>query len=381
MLPGTEARWEADAAAVIARHLTEGARGVYFHADGSGGVDGVEPRILPTLGPVGRLSPDPFAGAGFAPGSTGAAGDMRRIDEAGDMRRIDEVLAHLDSRPEPAPPVRPAGRPPEVAFVIPSPGNTEFLGRLFGGLADCDGVAEVVVVDNSAPTAEVDDFYGKWSDRLPLRVERIDPAGDFNYSHANNVGAGATASPVIAFCNDDIEVPADFINTGGLGRLTAWLSADGIGVVGPQLRYPDGSIQHGGVVIGLNGLAEHAFTGMRPNTETLIGCTDLPRDVSAVTGAFLVTSRELFDAVGGFDEELVLTGSDVWFCLRAAELGWGTAYDGSVHLIHHESAARGDTNHLEDFLGSVRRWSHIVEAGDPYWSARLAIHRHEPTLR
>ena len=362
--------WEPDGLELLGRAVAGGAEVVQFHDDAPA-EDGSSERevfIRPTLGPVGRRSDAP--GGGALLGSPDPLGSARSV-------RIDEVLLHRSERPPAQVVSAPSASGADMAVVIPSPGNTRLLERVFAGLEREPNVVEVVVVDNTLPSPAMEELQREWSGRINLQVVRTDPEAQFNYSRANNVGADATTAPVLAFCNDDLE----FIEHPTLARLAGWLEVPGIGVVGPQLRYPDGTIQHGGVVIGLNGLAEHAFAHMSPNTDTLIGNTDDPRDVSAVTGACLVTTREVLDLVGGFDEELVLTGSDVWFCLRAAELGFSTAYDGTVALVHHESVARGDTNHLDDVLGSARRWGSIIDAGDPYWSARLACHRHVPTLR
>lgn len=373
-------RFEPDAAQLITGALDGGAEGVLFHHDLDGRPGTV--RIVATPGPVSdRLG----AGIGGAVVCR-RAGSGRSPVTWREITRIDELLLHRAvprDRPGRAPTDPPVdirtpapGREP-IAVVVPSPANTTLLERFFEGLGNEDCVAEVVVVDNSVPTRAADGFYDAWRTRLPLKVLRTDAEVAFNYSRANNLGARATSSPVLAFCNDDLE----FMEHPSLARLAGWLDIPELGVAGPQLRYPDGTIQHGGVVLGLNGLAEHAFTGMSPGSETLIGNTDHPRDVSAVTGACMVTSRTVFEQVGGFDEELRLTGSDVWFCLRAAELGAHTVYDGSIALIHHESITRGETNHISDVVASVERWGHLIDAGDPYWSRLLSVNRHEPTLR
>lgn len=377
---GDDDRFEPDAAQLIAGALDAGARGVVFHHDIDGRPGTV--RIVATPGPVS----DHLHGGSGPAGLCRRDGAERSRTPWREVQRIDELLVHRGPHGghpggestggqagHPSPP--PSDEP--ISVVVPSPANTTLLERFFEGLSQEDCVAEVVVVDNSVRVTEADEFYDRWRTRLPLHVLRTDPGDPFNYSRANNLGAAASTGAVLAFCNDDLE----FISHPTLTRLAGWLSVPDLGVAGPQLRYPDGTIQHGGVVLGLNGLAEHAFTGMTSGSDTLIGNTDHPRDVSAVTGACLITSRAVFDEVGGFDEELRLTGSDVWFCLQAAERGAHTVYDGSVALVHHESLTRGETNHITDVVACVERWGHRIDAGDPYWSQLLAVNNHEPALR
>lgn len=381
--------FEPDATKLIAAALDGGAAAVVFHSDVAG--DPATLRIVATPGPVSThlgIWSDQLVPCRPRAHDRGAQTSVGWRE----MARVDELLVHraptTSGTQEAVPGVPTDGLRPgrsripspaseEIAVIVPSPGSTELLARFLEGLSSEERVGEIVVVDNSIADRRLDEFYRMWQDRLPLQVLRTDPGISFNYSRANNLGAAASVSPVLAFCNDDLE----FVTHPTLSRLAGWLSVPDVGVAGPQLRYPDGTIQHGGVVLGLNGLAEHAFTGMRPGSETLIGNTDEPRDVSAVTGACLVTARSTFELVGGFDEELVLTGSDVWFCLSAAERGAHCVYDGTVALIHHESSTRGPTNPISDVVASASRWGPMIDAGDPYWSQLLSVNRHEPTLR
>ncbi|MEZ5268651.1 MAG: hypothetical protein R2789_08835 [Microthrixaceae bacterium] len=271
--------WEPDGLELLGRAVAGGAEVVQFHDDAPA-EDGSSERevfIRPTLGPVGRRSDAP--GGGALLGSPDPLGSARSV-------RIDEVLLHRSERPPAQVVSAPSAPDADMAVVIPSPGNTFPPGEVFAGLEREPNVVEVVVVDNTLPSPAMEELQREWSGRINLQVVRTDPEAQFNYSRANNVGADATTAPVLAFCNDDLE----FIEHPTLARLAGWLEVPGIGVVGPQLRYPDGRSSTG-VVIGLNGLAEHALTHMSPNTQTLLGNTDDPRDVSAVTGACLVTNR------------------------------------------------------------------------------------------
>ena len=113
-----------------------------------------------------------------------------------------------------------------------------------------------------------------------------------------------------------------------------------VGCAGAQLLYPDGSLQHAGVVIGLHGGADHAYRGLPPDHAVHRGRSGLLADWGAVTGAALMVRRELFEAFGGFDPQLPVEFNDVDFCLRLAQQGYRHVIDPVAVLIHHESQSR-----------------------------------------
>ncbi len=237
--------FEPDASRLIGDALDSGARAVVFHEDTAGNTGTV--RIVATPGPVSSHAgngPEWAAvcrrgGAGEqGSDSTDAGIDWRHVE------RIDELLLHRstdnrhvggrdgppgDRLPGAEPLVTPPPASRDIAVIVPSPASLALLERLFEGLVAEDRVAEVVVVDNSQPQRESDEFYRSWARRLPLVVEHTDPTAEFNYSRANNLGASASVSPLLAFCNDDLE----FVAHPTLSRLAGWLDVPDVGVVGP----------------------------------------------------------------------------------------------------------------------------------------------------
>jgi GT2 family glycosyltransferase len=324
--------------------------------------------------------------------------DARRVG------RIPAILAHLEEREPEVPPEAasivqrhldrlgwPAtaevangavrlrwrlDRWPSVSIVIPSRHNTALLEPLFRSLAATDYPGfDVVVVDNSGPTDAKAQWYRRTAGHLDLDVvwwER-----PFNFSAVCNAGVAATTGEVVVLLNDDTEMRDPM----WLTDLVGWASRPEVGVVGAQLLGADGTIQHGGVMMGLNGLAEHLFAGMEPHSDTVIGSTDWTRTLSAVTGACVAVRREVLDAVGGLDERFELTGSDVALCLDAARRGYRTVCVTGPTIVHLESATRANEVPARDVFTSWWRFQRWITGGDPFVSPSLSRISHEPRVR
>ena len=135
--------------------------------------------------------------------------------------------------------------------------------------------------------------------------------------------------------------------------------------------YPDGRLQHCGVVVGLTGAAGHPLAGLAPDAPGYLHMAVATRECSAVTGACLATRREVFEELGGFDEQLGVDLNDIDFCLRAARHGFRTLYEPTAELVHHESPSRGTAGGTEDVVNFLRQWKGYITEGDPYFSQRL----------
>ncbi len=165
----------------------------------------------------------------------------------------------------------------------------------------------------------------------------------------NNVAARAhgAACEFLLFLNNDIEI----VSAGWLGRLASLAARPDVGAVGPMLTYGDGLVQHGGVILGFNGAAEHVLKmaasrygeARNPGYNATLTAT---RDFSAVTAACLMTRRAVFEEVGGFDERLDIGFNDTDLCLRIRERGYKVLYDGDLIVKHHESATRNTAAQL-----------------------------------
>lgn len=267
---------------------------------------------------------------------------------------------------------------PKVSIVVPSRHSRELLGPLLASLRATDYPhLEVVIVDNSGHSGSKDAWYAGELAGLDGRVLWWD-GEPFNYSAVNNHGAANATGDVLVFMNDDTEARSPR----WLRQLVGWASRPEIGTVGAQLLDPDGLIQHGGVVMGMDSSAGHLFAGGRPGADSLLGGTQWVRNVVASTAACVAVRREVFDACGGFDERFVLCGSDVVLGIDALVRGWRNVVVPDTGVLHMESATRGrDGGVHQDLFASWWRYQRWLSAGDPYFSPSLSLEAHWPTLR
>ena len=200
-------------------------------------------------------------------------------------------------------------------------------------------------------------------------------SGPFNYSLLNNRAAAIASGELLVFLNDDVTplVPE------WLHRLAGTLATPTVGVVGARLQYPNGSIQHAGIVVGLLGCLGHV--GRHSRHVEMFRWLSLTRNVSAVTGACLAIRRELFDSLGGFDEDFDVNFNDVDLCFRARRYGFEVLVEGGALLQHDECQTRDATVRLNELYRLHLRWGAVLSQADPYYSAALALDNEVPALR
>ena len=262
---------------------------------------------------------------------------------------------------------RQVGRRVPVTAIVPFRDGARFLRTCVDTVtATADDVdLDLVLVDNGSTEPETLSLVERLADRPNVTVVR-DPR-PFNWAALNNAAAGRARGEVLLLLNNDVEATGP----GWLGALAAQALRPDVGAVGARLLYPDGRVQHAGMVVGLGGAAGHVLTGLAGDQPGYLGMAVLARECSAVTGACLATRREVFDALGGFDEELGLDLNDVDYCLRARSRGWRVLYEPGAELVHHESPSRGTSGSAADIRRFLSRWDDVLAAGDPYLSPNL----------
>ncbi|WP_232628649.1 glycosyltransferase family 2 protein [Methylobacterium sp. Leaf118] len=301
--------------------------------------------------------------------------------EAARLRALSEVAARRGARAERGAEgfnrlVRPVPVPaPLVSVVIPTRDRAELLAVVLDGLfARTDYPAiEVIVVDNDSREAATQALFAGYAEDARLRV--LPSPGPFNFSQLSNQGAAAARGSVLLFLNNDIEV----LEPGWLTELVSIAVEPGIGAVGAKLLYPDGTIQHGGIVLGIGGIAGHSHLGLPGDAPGYFARMVLTQEVSAVTGACLAMRRAVFEEVGGFDAEaLAVAFNDVDLCLRVGAAGYRVVWTPHARLIHHESKSRGAEDTPEKrarFEAESQvmraRWEPILRA-DPYYNINLS---------
>lgn len=222
---------------------------------------------------------------------------------------------------------------------------------------------EIIAIDN-IPAQEK-----KWKQWLAKNVDKVVALDEsFNWSRFNNRAVRQAAGEYLLFLNDDIEI----IQEEWLDAMLEHAQREEVGIVGPQLLYPDRKVQHAGMFLSSLGLARHAFRMSMADDPCYFGLALTQRNVIAVTGACMLVRGESFRSLGGFDEAHEVVNNDVDYCLRSHEAGLLTVYTPHATLIHHELASRdklADVFHAEHFNA---RWRGLFAEGDPYFNPRLA---------
>jgi GT2 family glycosyltransferase len=201
--------------------------------------------------------------------------------------------------------------------------------------------------------------------------------GPFNFSRLNNAAARAAEGDYLLFLNNDVEV----IAPGWLEALLEQAQRPDVGAVGARLLFPEGFVQHAGVVLGLGGIAGHAGRLLPPDGGGYHRCFDVVRECSAVTAACLMMRRALFLEVGGLDEQHLPVGfNDVDLCLRLQQCGLSVVYTPHAELLHYESLSRGPRVDDAEVRTMRERWGAAL-AADPYYSASLSLEREDFEVR
>ncbi len=274
----------------------------------------------------------------------------------------------------------PGGEPrPTVSALVPFKDSTRLLRMcaesLWAGARAGDDARraidlELVLVDNGSTEPETATLVEMLAARGGAGVDVVVRHDDrpFNWAALNNAAAAAARGQVLLFLNDDVQGGTP----GWLELLAAQALRPAIGAVGARLRYPGGNLQHAGIVLGLGGATGHVLAGLAPGRPGYLGMGVLTRDVSAVTGACMATRREVFEQLGGFDEQLGLDFNDVDYCLRARRRGLHVVVEGGVELVHHESPSRGTSGSEETAAAFVERWGGAIAEGDPFYNRNLS---------
>ncbi|HEY2680422.1 MAG TPA: glycosyltransferase family 2 protein [Candidatus Udaeobacter sp.] len=264
---------------------------------------------------------------------------------------------------------------PKVSIVIPTRDQASALKKCVHSIFEkTDYPAyELIMLDNESSDSEALEFLAELKKRESVQVERIDDA--FNYSRLNNRGVELSRGTFVALLNNDVEV----LNADWLTEMVSRAMQPKVAMVGARLWYPNGTMQHGGVILGAGGIAGHAHAGLRRGDPGYFARAHLAQDISAVTTACALVKREAYLQVGGLDENLAVTFNDVDFCLRLRGAGYRIVWTPYAELIHHESASRGFDNSAPKqvrFLAEVdymkSKWGDILQR-DPFYNPNLSL--------
>jgi GT2 family glycosyltransferase len=259
---------------------------------------------------------------------------------------------------------------PLVSIVIPTRDHVHLLRRCLLGLRERTAYqrVEVLIVDNHSVEAATRELL----DTCGARVVRDDTP--FNFSRLCNLGARLARGEHLLFLNNDTEPLAN----GWLMAMLELSQRPSVGVVGAKLYHLDGRLQHVGIVVGINGTAAQVFRGTAPDHPGYHGRSVTVHECSAVTGACLMTRREVFEKVGGFDEAFPVNFNDVDYCLRVRERGYRVLFTPHAPLLHHEFATRAWEPEPPEADLFQRRWGHVR---DPYHNPNLSLRHTDCSVR
>jgi GT2 family glycosyltransferase len=267
-----------------------------------------------------------------------------------------------------------AGRP-LVSIIIPTRDNCRLLERCIQSIEGLTAYEhfEILVVDNQSKEPATVSY-------LQTLRHRILPFDEpFNFARMNNVAAATAAGEHLLFLNDDTEV----IRSDWLEAMLEHSQRPEVGAVGARLLFPNRTLQHAGVVIGIQGKAGHAFWGLPGDSPGYYDQARVIRNYSAVTGACLLMRRAVFEELKGFDEQFAISYNDIDLCLRARERGYLVVYTPYAVLYHHQSASRGAYDAEKDRAYEEllrQRWKSLFEEGDPYYNRNLTLQRFDFSL-
>ena len=254
------------------------------------------------------------------------------------------------------------GEPPHVTLVVPTRNGGRLLQTCIDSvLARTDYAPyDIVIIDNGSDESETLRLLQSYANHPQCRVVR-DPR-PFNYAALHNAVVPGVRGDYILLLNDDVEVKAN----GWLREMVSLAMQQGVGAVGARLLYPNGTLQHGGVIL-VNGVADHAHKHLPADHPGYMGRAQVRQNVSAVTAACMLLPKYVYLQVGGMDEELAVAFNDVALCLAIGQAGYRIVWTPYAELYHHESATRG----YEDNPEKIARFLREVEYMQQRWGHRL----------
>lgn len=219
---------------------------------------------------------------------------------------------------------------------------------------------EIIIIDNGSKEQKTFDYFAS----LPQdRVKVIRHDAPFNYSELNNIGANTAGGDYLCLMNNDITI----ITPEWIEEMLSFAQLPDIGCVGARLWYPNRTLQHAGVILGIGGVAGHAWKGMDKTSTGYFSRAVHHQSLSAVTAACLMIRSETYHAVGGLDETIAVAFNDVDFCLRVLKAGYRNIWTPYAEMIHHESASRG----AELTPQQRKRFADEVDLMTTRWGDRL----------
>ncbi|MBF0122415.1 MAG: glycosyltransferase family 2 protein [Candidatus Omnitrophica bacterium] len=263
-----------------------------------------------------------------------------------------------------------------VSIIIPNRDNADLLDRCVGSILERTTYKniEILILENRSVEEKTFKLYKKLGKHKNVRIIPGDYV--FNYSSLNNFAVKKVRGEVVLFLNNDTEV----ISPDWIENMLQYAIRPDVGAVGAKLYYPNGTVQHAGIIVGLGGIAGHSHKYFSRNHKGNYGRLKVVQNLSAVTGACLMMRKSVFEEIRGFDRRLPLSFNDVDLCLKIRQKGYLIVWTPYAELYHHESKSRGLDNTPPKILRSNReaafmkyKWARILWEGDPYYNCNLTL--------
>lgn len=274
---------------------------------------------------------------------------------------------------------------PKVSIIIP---NKDYASTLKVCLKSITKLTtyqnyEIVVVENNSTEPETFEYYKKIDGKNKIRVVYY-PEKEFNYSKIINFGVRESKGDYIVQLNNDTEL----ITPDWIQEMLGFAQREDVGAVGVKMLYPDKTIQHAGIIVGIGGVAGHVFKNIPHNMHGYFSKDAMVQNLSAVTAACIMTPRHIYDDVGYMDENFKVAFNDVDFCLKIRQLNKLIVYTPYVEFYHYESKSRGYEDTVEKqqrFKGEIDRflskWQGFLDKGDPYYNINLRLDNDQCAIR
>jgi len=274
---------------------------------------------------------------------------------------------------------------PLVSIIVPTQDQSQTLRNCINSILTKTTYEnyEVILIENNSKEEETFRTYREFSSNPKIRIISWKKT-PFNFSVINDFGVKHANGELFLFLNNDIEI----INSDWLEILVGNALREKVGIVGAKLYYPNQTIQHAGIVIGIGGIAGHAFLGFDRYSPGYFGLLKIPHNVSAVTGACMMMRKSVYKEVGGFDPKFVLAFGDVDICLKSLARGYLNVWTPFAEMYHHESLTRGLDDTLEnkerfkkEFTYFKTKWSAEINNGDYYYNSNLSLVKADYSLK
>jgi GT2 family glycosyltransferase len=257
---------------------------------------------------------------------------------------------------------------PKISIIIPTKNHTALLKQCVDSilLRTTYPNYELIIIDTGSDEDTAIDLINEYGKKNEIKVLHFKES--FNFSKVNNFGANNADGAYCVFMNNDTEV----ITREWLENLLFYADSPGVGAVGPLLLFPNGTVQHAGVVLGFRGTTDHVMRNYPADVDGYFGSLSCAREVSAVTAACVMIKKEIFTEVNGFEENYNALYQDIDLCLKIRKKGYTIIYTPVVKLYHMESVTRGENYDFMDRMLLKDRWKKTL-INDPYYNPNFTL--------